>query len=260
MNLRHQDLTGRTGKGLHVLSFSHATKTHRYWNVKCIRCDKQVVRTTDQINRNKSCGCVWKRTFKDLSGQTKNGNTFIEVVGKNNHNCYMYKIKCVCGKIFVAEGNDVASGRLKSCGCKSNSLTGLNADHKKAAQTLLMAQMRNKAKSRNYSFDLTFEQFIEIIHKPCSYCGLESSNNIKSYKHTLPYNGIDRVDNEKGYVLGNVVPACKTCNQAKHRNTFKFFREWLERVMEFKRQEAGIWDQKQALQNSKVNTGNSNDW
>jgi hypothetical protein len=31
----------------------------------------------------------------------------------------------------------------------------------------------------------------------------------------IEYNGIDRVDNEKGYLVENCVPCCFTCNSLK---------------------------------------------
>lgn len=43
-------------------------------------------------------------------------------------------------------------------------------------------------------------------------------------------NGIDRVDNNKGYTLNNCVPCCKTCNQAKHRLSQEYFIEWVEKI------------------------------
>ena len=34
--------------------------------------------------------------------------------------------------------------------------------------------------------------------------------------HVLKCNGVDRVDNTKGYSVDNSVPCCKFCNTAKH--------------------------------------------
>lgn len=66
-----------------------------------------------------------------------------------------------------------------------------------------------------------------IVFKPCTYCGktdirLSISNKNKSNltdeqieKYTVRMNGIDRVDSSKGYVDGNMVPCCSTCNWMK---------------------------------------------
>lgn len=43
-------------------------------------------------------------------------------------------------------------------------------------------------------------------------------------------NGIDRVDNTKGYSIDNCVAACRRCNVAKADMTPDQFREWVLRV------------------------------
>lgn len=57
-------------------------------------------------------------------------------------------------------------------------------------------------RNRNYSFDLTFEQFSAILNKPCFYCGDMGR-------------GVDRVNNSLGYSVNNCVPCCKKCNEIK---------------------------------------------
>ena len=61
------------------------------------------------------------------------------------------------------------------------------------------------ANKRNLEFELSSEQFKNITNHSCYYCG-----SIESI-------GIDRVDNNIGYLLENVVPCCKFCNLAKHK-------------------------------------------
>ena len=65
---------------------------------------------------------------------------------------------------------------------------------------------------RDYEFKLTFEEFCDLVSKACKYCGEE---NI--------VNGIDRVDNTKGYILENCVPCCELCNQMKLNHTVDKF-------------------------------------
>lgn len=65
---------------------------------------------------------------------------------------------------------------------------------------------RNDARQRDYGFSLTKNEFMLFWQKPCFYCG-----------DAIPTVGLDRVDNSRGYVLGNVVSCCKTCNFAKHQ-------------------------------------------
>ena len=60
-----------------------------------------------------------------------------------------------------------------------------------------------RAEKKGRSFKLSLRQFGNLIKLPCAYCG--SKEQI----------GIDRVDNSKGYEVGNVAPACWPCNKLK---------------------------------------------
>ena len=56
-------------------------------------------------------------------------------------------------------------------------------------------------------FQLTEEQYDALRQGGCHYCGRSCTET-----HT---NGIDRVDNDRGYVIGNCVSCCSDCNYAK---------------------------------------------
>lgn len=63
---------------------------------------------------------------------------------------------------------------------------------------------KDRSLKRGIEFLLSKEQFMAFWRKPCYYCGYK----IKTI-------GLDRVDNSKGYELGNIVACCALCNQAK---------------------------------------------
>lgn len=46
-------------------------------------------------------------------------------------------------------------------------------------------------------------------------------------------NGIDRVDNSKGYTSDNCVPCCWACNNAKKNNSSSEFLAWVDGVYTF---------------------------
>lgn len=70
----------------------------------------------------------------------------------------------------------------------------------------------------------TSEQFYSITEGRCVYCGNESeypsSNNYP--EHTI-VNYIDRVDNAKGYLIGNIVACCSLCNKIKMKHSLEEF-------------------------------------
>jgi len=67
------------------------------------------------------------------------------------------------------------------------------------------AEYKYRAKHHNLKFTLSLKEFEFLILSPCIYCG----NSINTY------NGIDRVDNAKGYEKNNCVPCCMRCNRMK---------------------------------------------
>jgi hypothetical protein len=71
---------------------------------------------------------------------------------------------------------------------------------------------KNNAKRRCYSFDLSFDEFMKFWQQPCWYCG----NEIKTI-------GIDRIDSKIGYIHGNIISCCISCNWAKNTMTLKEF-------------------------------------
>ena len=69
-------------------------------------------------------------------------------------------------------------------------------------------QIRNAAKRRNLEFTLTLEDVEQLLNLPCFYC--------REPKNMEVGTGIDRKNNNLGYVPGNVVPCCRICNVAKN--------------------------------------------
>jgi hypothetical protein len=62
------------------------------------------------------------------------------------------------------------------------------------------------SKKRNIDFKISNKLFNSLIIKPCFYCNYYKENEII---------GIDRIDNNKGYVEENVVSCCEICNSLK---------------------------------------------
>ena len=94
-----------------------------------------------------------------------------------------------------------------------------------------MSCYKNRAKKRGYIFDLTEEQFFSLTQKDCYYCGAKP-NNISKYlgcSGDYLYNGIDRINNNGGYTIDNVVPCCKICNMAKNNLTLQEYKDWIKR-------------------------------
>ena len=94
-----------------------------------------------------------------------------------------------------------------------------NAEFRDTVKGRFLAYQGN-ARHRAILFELSFEQFKTFWQKPCVYCGT-----------AMPLVGLDRVNNELGYVAGNVVSCCATCNYMKRGLTHEAFVEQCRRVV-----------------------------
>lgn len=73
-------------------------------------------------------------------------------------------------------------------------------------------EYKKSAKKRNLSFNITELDCIPYFNTLCYYC----NNQIKGI-------GIDRIDNNIGYELENLVPCCYQCNIMKHTSSQENF-------------------------------------
>lgn len=96
----------------------------------------------------------------------------------------------------------------------------------------VMANYKRGARDRGLTFGLSRDEVARIIHEPCYLCGRKDVNkwNISGSDMIYRYNGIDRVDNSKGYFPDNVKPCCFDCNHAKSKGSLSDFLEWVSLI------------------------------
>ncbi|MHA2279510.1 MAG: hypothetical protein ACXAC5_01275 [Promethearchaeota archaeon] len=122
---------------------------------------------------------------------------------------------CDCGKITYATYSDLTGGRHKSCGCSQYDVH--RKAYGRAAANKVLGQYKRGAKDRNLGFNITDKKFFDLTKRPCFYCGCEPSSvySNEAFNGDYTYNGVDRIDNTKGYDIENVVPCCGICNMMK---------------------------------------------
>lgn len=154
-----------------------------------------------------------------------------------------WRCLCECGNEKIVDNSNLTSGNVKSCGClhkkRLKELHEGNINKDAAFQTVVRDYKRG-AKNRGFEFDLTEAQIKELTQKNCFYCGC-SPNKVKDrngqhiFKDSVyVYNGIDRIDNDAGYMYNNCVTCCTECNWAKGSRTQKEFLNWIDRIIENK--------------------------
>lgn len=113
--------------------------------------------------------------------------------------------------------------------------------HQAGLRKAIFIEYKTNAQSRKHPFDLTFEEFNELISKPCAYCGEEPSTknggHLESRKRIdqpdLYTTGIDRIDSSKGYTKDNCVPCCKMCNLMKNTYSVEQFLSHVRKIYNF---------------------------
>jgi len=172
--------------------------------------------------------------IKDETGKKYGRLTVIEYTG-SKHGCATWRCKCDCGNEIVTRGNFLRSGDSVSCGCwrVEQLLEKTTLPEGMAAFNRVYGNYKRHAEERGLSFELTKEDFSFLTKMNCHYCGAEPSNESPAHdcNGSYTYNGIDRIDNSRGYTLDNVVPCCAVCNSMKGKLEYREFFEHIRKIL-----------------------------
>lgn len=91
-----------------------------------------------------------------------------------------------------------------------------------ASFNALYESYKRRAAEHEREFNLSQRDFWYLTSQPCIVCAAPPSQG-KSNNHKNPYiyNGLDRRDSSKGYVLGNVVSCCGEHNRIKSDHAYE---------------------------------------
>lgn len=180
--------------------------------------------------------------LRDLVGQ-KFGRLTVQhpimVILANGKSRIDWFCGCDCGGTCTAQTRLLRSGKKKSCGCLKleaalKNLPDTRLEYGQAAFKRLVRKYKASAKARYYDFNLSEAECYKLFTSDCFYCGVRplQAQQDRNYHGVFLYNGIDRLDNDEGYVTGNCVPCCKACNFAKGTLDYADFLALIRRVYE----------------------------
>lgn len=174
---------------------------------------------------------------KPITTGTRYGRLVVikEAVKRAPNGAVKYICDCDCGQQTIANGACLRAGKWKSCGCLRKEagyakrlppgIAGFNA---------LYESYKRQAKYRGHAFHLNKYDFGLLTRQRCTYCDVEPKSIKRSRADSLAepyiYNGIDRINNKKGYTLHNCVPCCALCNRMKRDLTTKQFLDHIENI------------------------------
>lgn len=157
----------------------------------------------------------------NLEGQKFNKLLCLEYVKTDKRGNARYLWKCDCGKTKEIDGSKVKNGYTKGCGCLIGELNRRGRhrlDYGEASFRAYYKEYEYSAKRRGREFSLTVEEFKELTQQLCYYCNTKPEYEHKrnqGFNGSYKGNGVDRVDNNRGYVKENCVSCCKICNIMK---------------------------------------------
>ena len=154
--------------------------------------------------------------------------------------------RCECGNEINVRETRLLTVDFPGCGCLRGQrirtvppeIAALKDRWSKAA-VWRYYQYKQSARRRGLVFSIPEEDFEQLCKQDCFYCGAPPHNISRvpnrdkgegRRQKEFKYNGLDRVDNDRGYCRENVVPCCITCNRAKRAMSQPDFLAWVERV------------------------------
>jgi hypothetical protein len=125
-----------------------------------------------------------------------------------------------CGKMCEVRESGL-DNKSTSCGCLGAEASAKRVKDKypqtyERFTEALMLRYQQDAKERSISWELTLNEFAQLIAQNCHYCKAPPRRGTKWIFHGMyAANGVDRKNNELWYRTANALPCCTRCNKAK---------------------------------------------
>jgi hypothetical protein len=185
---------------------------------KCTNCTR-AEQPLDQFIGNRGQTCSTCKSCRDKCNRNLNPNKPKPSKEKQNEYCRASRARKAAGEI--PKEHDMN----QECKWAKSEETKQRISHwKKLNPFERLGHSKRSAAKRDHKWSITDDHAIQMMKTPCNYCG---HLDLK-----VRLNGIDRVDNLKGYEENNVVPCCKDCNYAKRDLTVKQFIDMCKKIVE----------------------------
>jgi hypothetical protein len=143
--------------------------------------------------------------------------------------------ECECGKRKHVLEHNLRYGLTLGCGCQR----GLKRKNEQACGLRTIRTIYSvRAVKKDISFNIPKLKFEELVMKDCFYCGATPHEamygriRVDKTRAKVTYNGLDRVDNSRGYEVDNVVPCCRICNIMKAELSVQEFYVHIQKILD----------------------------
>jgi len=177
-----------------------------------------------------------KRRMSDPRDAMWYDKTFFKVDGKGKTRRYLLGKCVVCSiDMEILWGNFTRAGyKFTHLKC-AQSLWNMRQTEKRKTEPLLtvVAKMynvyRHGANRRKYEFSISLQEFADVAQQSCTYCGADPVGYYRWIHVKL--NGLDRIDNSKGYTKDNVCACCTRCNFIKKDTDVDVWTKFINEVV-----------------------------
>lgn len=172
----------------------------------------------------------------DITGEVFGEYTVLEQV-KGNGDCAVWKCRCSCGRVKDVRSPGLRRGVSTSCGkCQPH----YNWKGFGDISGWYFSTLKRGADKRGYDFDITIEYLWSLYqtqNRKCALSGMEiffvkNMTNEDASKRTQTAS-LDRIDNNKGYVRGNVQWVHKDLNRIKREYSQETFLNYVKNIYEY---------------------------
>jgi hypothetical protein len=179
--------------------------------------------------------------FLPKKGDKFNRLTFLNELN-TIYNKKHWRCECECGDIKSYDYYSIIKGYVKSCGCyHKDSVKNYNWTGYKDIPGNYWSSIVRGSKDRNIEFNISIEYAWLIYEKQNRKCKLSNlpiefetkNNKIKINKIKTYQASLDRIDNKKGYIEGNVQWIVKEINYMKNKIDQNKFIYLCKKIEEF---------------------------
>lgn len=161
----------------------------------------------------------------DRTGQKYGEWEVLNFAGLNKHGEAMWLCRCSCGIEKSVVGNSLKCGLSRKCvPCSQKP-----RDYKERLPDIIWKRILRGASRRNIEFKVNREYCLKLFDsqkEKCALTGLDIAfpKNGSSYLRNEGTASLDRIDNRKGYVRGNIQWVHKDINRMKNIHSEEYFK------------------------------------
>ena len=232
-------------KQLYIIEKKNLSEIGKIFNYSSSTIKNRLVKYNIPLRSRKELGLL---KMENLINKKFNRLTILKYLFTKNKTPH-WECKCDCGKIIISNSCMLRSGDSQSCGCYNRELSskihsGKNnknwTGYEKISGTFWFS-IKESARKRNISFEITIQQAWDIYLKQNGICALsglniEFSPNIRTQR-ALNTASLDRIDSNKDYTINNVQWVHKDVNNMKQYFNEDYFIKICSAICNYKNKE-----------------------